>query len=322
VSYRFQPPEGRPRDLYRELDRRFFIFIESLPASLVDFSRQKSVYLGGESDSLIRGVEDLNPVLAGTPWLFWECFTNLSDDAFVTTAEAGLFLVLSSILMDHIVDRQANPLEQYVLLQNALNSTGVARYRELFPHHSGFWTVFEKRREDHLEGLALEVDLQHHPRQIKFSELERMAYGKVSPIIVTLTALCILTEQEGLLSPIEQSLKSIAVASQLLDDVGDWEIDVTEGHYTYFLTNLVRPDLWNKPARVARDEIKKQIKKEWADVDGLQTVLQWLERSMKSVEELNCDGWNAYVQNYKDVTKTHIREATALHILNKVKLIL
>ena len=144
------PTEQRAVRLFERLNQQFFHFIDQLPPRLNNLARSKSTFLGGPTEGEFEGVAGLNPVLAGTPWLFWKQCRDLEDDSFLNIAEAGTMYVLASILLDHLVDGQADPQAEIILLQQAFWTHGVRLYRSQFASHSPFWMHFDRLAGDHL----------------------------------------------------------------------------------------------------------------------------------------------------------------------------
>jgi hypothetical protein len=312
------PDDPRATDLFEELNARFFHFIDRLPEPLDRLARQKSTFLGSQEDGEFGGVPELNPVLASTPWLFWESFKTLDDSLFLDIAEGGTFYVLASILLDHLVDGQAEPPEEVALLHQAFYGHGILVYRSTFPHSSAFLGQFERLANDHLAGLAMELETQSSTAKIEMSSLEKMAYGKVSPIVTTIAGLAHALEQPELLEPIESSLKHIAVASQMLDDIGDWQHDISVGHRTYYLAQVVE-EVRGGVEDVSIDEVQDAIDEAWMDVEHLQLVIQWLDGSTQAVQGFACPGWLDYVAGYRKLSDEHLTTAIARHLVRKLR---
>jgi hypothetical protein len=290
-----------------------------LPPPLESLARRKSTFLGSPGDEAFQGVPDLNPVLAGTPWLFWELFSGLDDEVFLHIAEAGALYVLASIVLDHIIDGQAEPAHAMALFHQALYENGVARFRAALPSTSGFWGQFDRLAADHLRGLAAELDAQSNPHRLTLETFLAMAHGKVGPIVTTVAALAEASRRPGVLGPIEASLKHIAVASQLLDDVGDWEHDAHVGHLTYYMAHVLPPDAWQSESRPSADELQGRIDAEWADVDHLRMVIEWLDRAVDAVGSLECPRWVKYVDGYRTLADQHLTTAMARHFVRVLK---
>ncbi len=317
---RLEPPVGsRQSNLFQQLNTRYFDFARQLPDPLKQLGMARSTFLGSASHETFEGVKELNPVLAGTPWLFWETFSSLDDKLFLQIAEAGTMFVLASIVLDHLVDGQAERPEQMALFHQALYSHGISIYRVVFESSSRFWFDFERLASGHLAGLARELQAQLDPNSLTLGDLDTMAHGKVSPIVVTIAALSEASGQPERLDPIETSLKRIAVASQLLDDIGDWKHDIEVGHITYFLTCLVPLQPVGSVGLPSTEEAQSKIDAEWVDVNNLELVLELLDDSIDAVREIECPAWIEYVEGYRWLTNEHLHSAMARHIVRKLR---
>ena len=303
----------RASHLFKELEQRFSQYVQNLPIPITEVARAKSTYLGAHTEGAFEGIASLNPVLAGTPWLFWEQFDDLDDEVFVAIAEAGACQVIASILLDHIVDGQAEPREHSSLLHQSLRSHAFRTYQSVFASNSPFWEYHDQLERDHIRGLGLEVDAQSKQSPLTWEILEATAHGKVSPIICTIAALAVAQEHPERLDPISQSLKHIAIASQLLDDIGDWSHDYTVGHHTYFLSEAnAHPGI--DPRDTDADALLAAIDESWLDVDHIQLVMDWLEKSLSAVESMRCQGWVDYVNGYIELADGHLKRAVARHL--------
>lgn len=313
------PNGSRPWVLLNELDRRFLFFLSILPESLATLASQNGTFLGAPDPSPFGGVVSLNPVLAGMPWLFWEEFSSFDNDTFLTIAEAGASFVLASILLDHLIDHQAENPGHSSLLHQALYEHGVHLYRGLLPSPHWFWDQFERLALDHMKGLGKELLLQDGKHEVGWEDLEIMAHGKVSPIVVTVAALATLSDKQALLKPIEDSLKHIAIASQLLDDIGDWEDDLNTGHLTFYLQQVASDLPQLDSEKVEAFQVQRRIDLEWQDVNYLKRVMEFLKQSKDSVSGIQCSGWIEYIDDYIMQTEEHLDAAMARHLLGVLR---
>jgi len=313
------PENPRAIRLFGEVDARYQAFADRLPESLGRMARLRRTYLGSPSAEPFKGIADLNPVLAGTPWMFWEQFQHFDDEQFLAIAEGGALFVLASILLDHIIDRQVDQPQAASLLHQALHAHGTQCLRAALPASTSFWAQFERLSADHLAGLAAELDAQADTSCMREETFTQMAHGKVSPIVVTLAALAEASGRPAILPPMEASLKHIAVASQLLDDIGDWQQDIEAGHVTYFLTQI--PAYRNSqgmPAQIV-EATRAGINADWLDVDYLNVTLDWLRKSVEAVSRLECPGWLAYVEGYRQLTDEHLTVGVARHLVRVLR---
>jgi hypothetical protein len=315
LAYISLPDDTRARRLFGQLDQRYRAFVHQLPSPLEELAQRKTTYLGSTVDDRFEGINGLNPVLAGTPWLFWETFSRLDDRSFVAIAEAGACFVLASIVLDHLVDGQAEQPELTSLFHQALYEQGVARFRAVLPSPSWFWSHFDRFAADHTAGLAAELAAHKNPRDLALERFLVMAHGKVSPIVVTSAAMAEASNQRHVLAPIEDSLKHIAVASQLLDDIGDWRHDVAVGHVTYFQTCIATAECWEEAEALPDpDELEARMDRHWVDVEQMGQVLEWLDRSSKAVAGIDCAGWLDYVDGYRTRAEQHRTQFMARHL--------
>ncbi|NIS82282.1 MAG: hypothetical protein GTO14_19220 [Anaerolineales bacterium] len=308
---------GGPRaaDLFRRLDLRFINFVEGLPDPLRTVARCESTFSGRRTGRDFPGLRSLNPALIGTPWLFWEAFTTLPDDQILDIAEAGMLYVLASVIMDHIIDRQVENPESAALLHQAFCEGGIAKYRRIFQTGSPFWDHFDRLTADQQEGLAIELDMQSNPRRMDITSFRGLTYGKVAPMVITVAALATAADRLELLPALEDALELISIASQLLDDVEDWRSDFDKGHMTYFLGQLMCHPLIENTGNRSVVELQSVLGRSWLDVDHLRQVLDWLDRSIEVVQDLQCRAWVDYVDGYKRLADKYLTLATADHLL-------
>jgi hypothetical protein len=311
--------DSRAARLLARLDGTYFRFAARLPSPLYSLAHLKSTYTGIPGDEPFEGVSSMNPGVTCTPWLFWEVVQNLPDDRILQAADAGTHIVLSSVLLDHMADGQAERPGETALLQQALLQEGVAQFRRCFPPDSPFWRHFERLESEHLAGLAMELDTQTNPEKLTWKSFLEMVPGKFSPIVITMAAMTALLDRCELLTPIETSIKHLAIASQLLDDMGDWEEDRVSGHLTYYLTCLAPPERWATGDWPAESELRKRINTEWLDVKYMGMVQQWLDSSAEATRELGCSGWDDYLHGYRELAGRHKRYFEAQHLLRIIE---
>ena len=313
------PGDPRAVALFRQLEERIDKFARHLPPPLDALASRQSTYLGSPGGEPFEGVAGLNPVLAGTPWLFWETFGRLDDATFITIAEGGACFVLASIVLDHLVDGQAEPPETMALFHQALYQHGVAKIRAALSSHTAFWQHFERLADEHLAGIAAELDSHTNPSRLDRASFCAMAHGKVAPVVTTIVALSEATHQPDILEPIETSLKHIAVASQLLDDIGDWQEDVEAGHVTYYLTQIAASEALRPPVRLSVEEMRARIDGDWRDVEHMRAVMDWLDLALDAVRPVECPGWVDYVEGYRSQADEHLTGFIACHLLRTLR---
>jgi hypothetical protein len=306
--------ESRAEALFVLLNTRYFQFTKRLPLSLEKLASLKDTYSGEPGEEPFESIACLNPVLAATPWLFWEVFQVLDGEPFLRIAEAGMYFVLASVVLDHLVDYQAHHPQPMSLLHQALFQHGITTYQKSLPAVSPFWQHFERLAALHLKGLATELEIQENPRRLDLDTLFTMAHGKVAPIVTTSAALAFASGQPEVLSPIETSLNHISVASQLLDDIGDWQDDLQAHHLTYYLSQCSPVDAWDADQWPSIAAVQAQINADWSDTHHMHLVVDLLEKAIEAVKDLPCPGWVDYVAGYGQRADLHLTNFYKVHI--------
>ncbi len=320
---RLSPPaHSRAARLLARLDAGYAAFAERLPARLAALARQAGTFTGDGADRPFTSFSTLNAGLAGTPWLFWPQFEQLDDDAFVRLAEAGALIVLASMVLDHLVDDQLARRAEAVLLHQALMAEGATRFRATLPQAGEFWQHHDRLSAEHLAGLAAEAAARAQPARFDREQFAPMVQGKFAPIVITIAAFAQATGQPGLVAPIEASIKALAVASQLLDDLGDWEQDRAGRRLTYLLAKLAPPAAWQAPEWPAAAELQACIDAAWADVTHLDDVVEWLDRAAAAVAGIDCPAWTEYLAGYRELALAHQRARIARHLARSLRSLL
>lgn len=305
---------SRARGLFDRLDEAFRRYLAQLPPGLEGLARQHGTYHGDSSPQRFEGLSGMNPVLVSTPWLFWELFQSLDDETFLQLSKAGAFFVLASVVLDHLVDGQTGTPGLLSLYHQALYSQGVAVYRQAIPPANTFWEHFDRLAAEHLSGLVAESAFQTHPEDYPFYTLTTIAHGKVAPIVTTLAGLCAISGQMGVFASLEASLKHISIASQLLDDIGDWQADVQNRHLTCFLALLESPEAWTQAEWPEIEKLQRSLDAQWIDVTQLKRVMQGLNQAIEAVRGLDCPAWVRYVDGYRAITDGHLERCITRHL--------
>ena len=314
-----EPPEGSRADRLLSIHKsRLIELFLQLPQPMRDLARSKRAFRDFQPE-ILEGDLSSSQDPAASPWLFWDTFCCLEDDTFLKLAEAGAVLYLSSIVLDHLVDGHLEESGAMALLYKALHDHGVSTLQDTFPRTSEFWAHYKRLNAEHLRGLAAEVEARAKPKQFTRENMIVMAQGKVCPGVVTIAAMAEASDQQDVLRPIEKSLKSLAVASQLIDDVQDWQYDVEVGHLTYFLACLVPVDGWVAEEWPSFEELQQCINDEWVDVDHWREAMHWHDRSIESVYDTFCPTWTDHVHDKRTGANKHLEVAIARHLTRELR---
>jgi hypothetical protein len=170
-----------------------------------------------------------------------------------------------------------------------------------------------------LEGLSLEVAGQEDSSLFSDDSLMKISAGKAAALVTTIAALESQIIESDHLDVIERSINYTMMASQMLDDVGDWKEDILSGHKTHFLSLLRsnHDDFWDGTWEIT--DIQAKIDQSWEDVRQLNRVVEWLDQSIQLVNSLECNRWVEYVNGYRERAEMHARRFTAQHIKQAIQ---
>jgi len=261
----------------------------------------------------------MNAVITCLPWLFWEQYSVLSDELFLRIAAAGAFLGMASVLMDHLIDQQAESPGEVALLHQALYEAGVAGYRTTFDSHSAFWDQYDRLAREHVSGMAIELHAQVDPLCLTPETFHAMACARIAPMLTVVAALAEAVQRPGLRPAIESSIRPVIVAGQMYDDIGDWQEDFEAGRVTYYLTRLRPPQAWQSADPPLVEEVRQAIDADWADVDHLRMVIGWFDEAISALDDLECCAWRKWVTEYRVAAEQHQTIFVARHLARSLK---
>jgi len=312
------PDDPRAGRLLGEMDARFFGIVEKLPDPLRVLARTRGTYEGSESQVPFEGPSSMNPGLTCTPWMFWQITREVGDQQFAGLSVGGGLVILASTLLDHLVDRQVKNIGETGLLQSALHGRGMAILRSEIGLDAEFWSHAERLLEEHRRGLAQEIQWRTKPDLLTEERFVETVSAKFAPIALTMVAYLAAAERRIFIEPIERSIKDLAVASQLLDDLGDWEEDVRQQRLTLYVKSLAPRADWTADEWPTVTELEEQIDQEWAELELLNRVRQWLDRSIEKVAGIECPAWISYLNGFRDLADQHLMGRTAGHLARSI----
>lgn len=306
----------RARHQIAAMDANYVDFARRLPPPLNELALHANTFKGrGGEGAAFGGPSTMNPGLTCTPWLMWEMFGDLDDQRMLDIAGAGALLVLASAVLDHIVDVQSEQTGYMLLLHQALQEEGTSQLRRLFAAAAPVWQALDRFSAEHIACLVAELNLRSAPDQLSWETFKDMARGKFSPILITPAALVEAAGRPEWLSPIEASVKHLAVAAQLLDDIGDWTDDLPDRHLTYFLSRLAPPEAWSAATWPSQEALEQQINASWLDSEELGRAVEWLDRSIEALQGLDCPAWIEYLRGYRILADEQQTLAMARHLM-------
>ena len=313
------PQEPRASKLQDGLEASLLAWAAALPGPLAKYARSQAIVQGDSTRQGNWRLTEINPVLVGIPWLFWELFAGLSDEVFSAIAFGGACLGLASILEDHLVDRQVNHPQGVQAIQKKLYEEALLTFQLWFTPEAPFWAAFQHWTGVNQAAWAHERALLDDPCQLSTNTLEILSQGKAAPVMITLSALGGSQSSPDFSAAIQESVLESVKASILGDDLLDWEVDLAAHHFTPFLAKLAPLEAWINPAWPTADEIERHIADGWLDVDEWKAMVGCLNRALDAVETVACSAWKAYLKKYRQIGDAYLKEAIGRRILEMLK---
>jgi hypothetical protein len=279
-----------------ELDRRYQAFVETLPPRQLQLATDRKIAAGGDLSTPLKTVAELGVVISG-PWIFRDTFPRLSEEQLLELGEAGVFLMLTVVLRDHLADGQLPATPDAVELQQRLMTKARHTFRSSVGNQPIFWQRFEAYEQQVLSALQLEARYRASPgeaydlRTAWLIGAGKSALAKAIPC--AMAALC---EAMPRLVPLEHSIDALAAGRQLLDDVVDWQEDLARGHYTFPLAQAVSR-LEEVGEVISFQAIESIISNSTILEDALTQVRAWYHRALTKIERIPCQTWADFV-NY------------------------
>lgn len=270
--------------------------METLPPRQLQLATDRKTAAGGGLSTPLKTVAELGVAISG-PWTFRDTFPGLSEEQLLELGEAGVFLMLTVVLRDHLADGQLPATSDAIELQQRL----MAKARQTFHSSVGsqpiFWQRFEAYEQQVLSALQLEAcyrassDEAYDLRTAWLIGAGKSALAKAIPC--AMAALC---EAMPRLAPLEHSIDALAAGRQLLDDVVDWQEDLARGHYTFPLAQAISR-LGETGEDISSQAIESVISNSTILEDTLTHVRAWYRRALTKVESIPCQTWADFV-NY------------------------
>ncbi len=307
-------PGSRPARLRAQVDASFLSFADRLPPLLRRLALDRRTFTGRAEAGPFLGPSQLNPVIAGAPWLFWRACRRLPDDRLLSIAEAGALLGAAYAIQDHLIDEQLPEPAGSALLAQACFERAWRILQRLFPPAPPFWSHFEFLWAELRWSQAAERQWQLEPAEISPADFRRAARAKAAPVVITLAALEEAGAQPALLETGGESLLEFGAAAQLIHDVGDWRDDVLTGHHTYFLSRAATPaDL--VAGRPALNQIQAGFHQSWLDFDCLRLAGDWLGAAERLGEQVACPAWCDYLRRCRGLLDEEFTRCLAGHVV-------
>lgn len=168
-------------------------------------------------------------------------------------AVANIFGMMYYHLIDELMDNPEARFEYQLPLTDLIHFEFMSIYREYFPIGSPFWSYFRKYVIEWAEAVT------HENNNNFFLEQPVRVAHKAAPVKLSVAAICLLSNQEHKIPLLEDSVDTVLITLQMLDDWADWEKDLKEGSYNCLIALIQSNKKLPENRRPTPEEIRQAI---------------------------------------------------------------
>nr|WP_019635992.1 hypothetical protein [Paenibacillus fonticola] len=168
-------------------------------------------------------------------------------------AAANIFGMMHYHLIDDLMDNPEAKVKLQLPLADLIHFEFLNIYREYFPASSPFWLYFKKYVAEWANAVT------HENSSDFFLESPVRVAHKASPVKLSVTSICLLTNQDQMITLLEDSVDTVLITLQMLDDWMDWEKDLKEGSYNCLVSLIHAKQQLPDHRRPTPDEIRQAI---------------------------------------------------------------
>lgn len=168
------------------------------------------------------------------PALFHDYYPTIRSQIVAQLSEAGFAFYKSVLELDAIIDNQ----ETYRIFSVLeLQESAIKKLSLVFPEDSHFWKLWQQRKTEYKEAIALEKELHYHFCDKKYCEVadKKSAFGKVA-----IDSLYVISEEKdtSLYKNLLQSHQYFSLGFQIYDDVIDFREDFNGSQFNIAVYEL------------------------------------------------------------------------------------
>lgn len=278
------------RAVLSELNRRYQLFVESLPSRLATLATDPKTVIGEGSFVASQTVVEVSG-LTPLPWAFCETFPKVDQQQLLSVGEAWLLFMIACFLRDHLADGQVASTPETLELHQRLMSQVHSLLDPLVGNNSLFWRHFEQYEQEAEVALQLEEQYRSLPeKKYDLAIAWQIGAGKAAGLKMAPCALAVLSGNLSVLPALERSIDAFAAGRQLLDDVADWQEDLARGHVTYPLAQAISL-LAVSGSHISPQAIESELLRSTIREEMLRQATAWHEQAIAAVDGISCQGW-------------------------------
>jgi len=251
----------------------------------------------------LRGAEVGNSFYAYFPFLFSEAFPNTRREKKQKLALMGLLTLYQLLINDEMIDEAGAHCAAGIIASNSFQMAALSTLSEVFDHQPLPWKDIDKLFRQYSQAILLENGL-HKGKVEQYSgrDIIRVLSRKSAMAKIIVVSLCLVSGQNELRKPLEDSLDLYYAAEQLFDDFKDWKEDLEAQRYTYLLTEVITTfNLQDKISSLSPDDrislIAKYLYLSGFAEDYLRKLARYCTEAKKKVEGINCPHWKDLIDS-------------------------
>jgi hypothetical protein len=251
----------------------------------------------------LRGAEEGNSFYAYFPFLFSEAFPNTKWEKKQRLALTGLLTLYQLLINDEMIDEQGAHCAAGIIASNSFQMAALSNLSEFFAPQPLPWKEINKLYGQYSQAILLENGLHNGKVQQYLSrDMIRILSRKSAMAKIIVVSLCLLSGQNELRKPLEDSLDCYYAAEQLFDDFKDWKEDLNAQRYTYLLTQTISTfKLQDKLSSLNPEDrvsmIAKYLYLSGFAEDYLRKLARYCTEAKKKVEGVNCPHWKDLIDS-------------------------
>lgn len=211
---------------------------------------------------------------------------------------AGYLYYQATLLTDRLIDEKET---SYFPLITICQEESIKILTNIYGLNSSFWEFWNKRKEEYLEAICLEKEIQNKP-VVTLGEYETLADKKSAFGKVALDCLFTLdNKDENVYEKLLLSHKYFSVAFQLNDDIQDFKDDLKNNQFNWAIYLLYKQNLPHTDPHL----LEKYLYIRGISKEIYQLGIQYCDKALTIVENIEVPEWKEILI----YTRTSFRQA-------------
>ncbi len=235
------------------------------------------------------------------PFLFADALPGVRLEQLRQLSLSALCFFSHALMCDELVDLSERPPYSAILAQNGYQARGWQLLAEAARGYELPWSALVGYYEQHAGAVLLECrDHRRGPEHYSNSDLFRVVARRCAMSKIITRALCAIGGRNELVQPLDDSLDRLWLVECMLDDWTDWKADLTEGRFTWFLTQAcegagIADSLDRQPLDRQAQRLGRYIYGSGFLLDYLNRAAAYLEEARTLARSAGCWRWDQFL---------------------------